>query len=590
MSGIPAPPVGLVKETGVLDQITAWVSENKMAAAAIAAAIGGGIVLYSLKSSSTPAPDPAPEPTKPEVANDDKVEPTPVSLPPVVVPTGDPIAQAQELKEKGNTAFKAKKWDVAIDFYTKAIDVYPAEDATCAIFYNNRGACLSHIKPVQHEKIIGDCSKAIKMNPTYVKAYTKRAAQYENIKDNRSALVDYIAAVQISGGVEKSSGTSPLNMAVDRILQTMGQAAAKAIMDDRVPLIPAVSTLRPFFDGFGTDIYGKEEAGIAELDRLVAESPKDGSLRYRRAVAHLVAATYSEVYDDAAAAVKLLPASSASKAALVDALSLKGTFQHLRGELPLAEQTFQEALALDPNHTLTLIRRAIATLEMPTPDKLKKSQDDLHQAATLEPKNPAVLYHQAQLLMLSQQFASASDGFKKCIDFGHGGYTPWLQLAATKHRLGQSNEAMKLFVKVEKLFPNEAMVYIYKGQILMNQGKTDEADAAFAKANSADSANPLPFVNKGMLYMQGDPPGTPPSVDKIKEGLDMFEKAIAIEPKCDVAHNHLGQTAMQQKNYAKAITHFNEVIRLVHTADELAMACSFKEAAAAQLVLQQKAL
>ena len=70
--------------------------------------------------------------------------------------------------------------------------------------------------------------------PRYVKAYTKRAAQYENIKDNRSALVDYIAAVQISGGVEKSSGTSPLNMAVDRILQTMGQAAAKAIMDDRV--------------------------------------------------------------------------------------------------------------------------------------------------------------------------------------------------------------------------------------------------------------------------------------------------------------------------------------------------------------------
>lgn len=305
----------------------------------------------------------------------------------------------------------------------------------------------------------------------------------------------------------------------------------------QVPLIPAVSTLKPFFDGFGTDIYGKEEAGIAELDRLVTESPKDGSLRYRRAVAHLVAATYGEVYDDAAAAVKLLPASSASKAALVDALSLKGTFQHLRGELPLAEQTFQEALALDPNHTLTLVRRAIATLEMPTPDKLKKSQDDLHQAATLEPKNPAVLYHQAQFLMLSQQFASASDGFKKCIDFGHGGYTPWLQLAATKHRLGQSNEAMKLFVKVEKLFPNEAMVYIYKGQILMNQGKADEADAAFAKANSADSANPLPFVNKGMLYMQGDPQGTSPSVDKIKEGLDMFEKAIAIEPKCDVV-NH----------------------------------------------------
>ena len=58
----------------------------------------------------------------------------------------------------GNTAFKAKKFKDAIDFYTRAIDVYPTEDATCAIFYNNRGACLSHIKPVQHEKIIGDCT------------------------------------------------------------------------------------------------------------------------------------------------------------------------------------------------------------------------------------------------------------------------------------------------------------------------------------------------------------------------------------------------------------------------------------------------
>lgn len=54
------------------------------------------------------------------------------------------------------------------------------------------------------------------------------------MKDNRSALVDYIAAVQISGGIEKNPGANPLNMAVDRILQTMGQAAAKTIMDDRV--------------------------------------------------------------------------------------------------------------------------------------------------------------------------------------------------------------------------------------------------------------------------------------------------------------------------------------------------------------------
>lgn len=403
------------------------------------------------------------------------------------------------------------------------------------------------------------------------------------------AILD-IAAVKVSGGLDKDKlkdvATNPNNLAVDRLLQTLGQSSAKAIMESREPLIPAKSTLRPFFDGFGTGIYPKEDAGADELDRLITESPKDGVLRFRRAVANLNASNYTDIFDDVSAACSLLQEAGISGKPMVDALSLKGTFEHLRGELKKAEKTFQEALDIDSKHALTLVRRAIATLETPTSDKLAKSQADLEQAVSLEPKNPAVLYHQAQLMMLSQQFASASAGFQKCIDYGHGGYTPWLQLAATKYKLGQSSEAMKLFERVEGLFPNEAMVFIYKGQIMMNQGDIANAEAAFNLASAVDKTNPLPYVNKGMMYMQGSPPGTLPSVDKIKDGLAMFEKAIEIEPKCDVAHNHLGQTAMQQKNWAKAVVHFNEVIRLVHTADELAMACSFKEAAEAQQMLK----
>ena len=44
------------------------------------------------------------------------------------------LAEATELKNKGNEAFKKQDWPAAVDWYTKAIDVYDKEPS----FYTNR--------------------------------------------------------------------------------------------------------------------------------------------------------------------------------------------------------------------------------------------------------------------------------------------------------------------------------------------------------------------------------------------------------------------------------------------------------------------
>ena len=47
--------------------------------------------------------------------------------------------EATALKNKGNDAFKAQDWATAVEFYTKAIDLYDEEPS----FYTNRAQVRS---------------------------------------------------------------------------------------------------------------------------------------------------------------------------------------------------------------------------------------------------------------------------------------------------------------------------------------------------------------------------------------------------------------------------------------------------------------
>jgi serine/threonine-protein phosphatase 5 len=47
---------------------------------------------------------------------------------------GSPQEEATQLKNKGNEAFKNQDWPAALDFYTKAIELWDKEPS----FYTNR--------------------------------------------------------------------------------------------------------------------------------------------------------------------------------------------------------------------------------------------------------------------------------------------------------------------------------------------------------------------------------------------------------------------------------------------------------------------
>jgi DnaJ homolog subfamily C member 7 len=60
--------------------------------------------------------------TQASESSSDKAAPTSPVRPKTPPDTGgDPILQAERIKEQGNAAFKAKRYEEAVDLYTKAV-------------------------------------------------------------------------------------------------------------------------------------------------------------------------------------------------------------------------------------------------------------------------------------------------------------------------------------------------------------------------------------------------------------------------------------------------------------------------------------
>ena len=105
-------------------------------------------------------------------------------------------AAASDLKAKGNAAFKIGDFHAAAELYGDAIDHAvlgtdeedPSWKYPLAVFHANRAACWMKIG--DYEPAIDDCTTSIELDPTYVKAYMRRAQACEKMDDLTSAIED----------------------------------------------------------------------------------------------------------------------------------------------------------------------------------------------------------------------------------------------------------------------------------------------------------------------------------------------------------------------------------------------------------------
>ncbi|XP_029375926.1 tetratricopeptide repeat protein 1 [Echeneis naucrates] len=98
--------------------------------------------------------------------------------------------QSLTLKERGNSQFKSGDWLEAESSYTEALHLCPVcFSIERAVLFSNRAAARLHLEV--KDQAISDCTRAIELNPNYVRALLRRAELYEQSEKLDEALEDY---------------------------------------------------------------------------------------------------------------------------------------------------------------------------------------------------------------------------------------------------------------------------------------------------------------------------------------------------------------------------------------------------------------
>lgn len=102
------------------------------------------------------------------------------------------MEQAERAKDEGNKAFKEKHFALAIDNYTKAIELNPSS----AVYYSNRA--FAHMKLESYGATIADATKAIELDARFIKAYYRRGDANFALSKFKQSLKDFRVASKLA--------------------------------------------------------------------------------------------------------------------------------------------------------------------------------------------------------------------------------------------------------------------------------------------------------------------------------------------------------------------------------------------------------
>ncbi|KAK4162577.1 hypothetical protein QBC43DRAFT_73927 [Cladorrhinum sp. PSN259] len=471
---------------------------------------------------------------------------------------------AAKLKEAGNKAYGQKDFQSAIDLYSQAILCKPE-----AVYYSNRAACYNAL--ADWEKVVEDTTAAVQLDPEYVKALNRRANAYDHLGKYSEALLDFTASCIIDGFRNEQSA-----QAVERLLKKFADSKAKEILATKEARLPSPTFVGNYLQSF------RAKPRPAGLEDEVEHSEETGKGQLQKGLKALDNKA-APAYDDAWAAFKKALELGDLGEYEAYGYNLRGTFQCLHGKHEEALQDLSKSIELDPTLTQSYIKRASMNLELGSPEK---AEEDFNAALAQNDQDPDIYYHRAQLHFIKGDFAEAQKDYQKSIDLDKDFIFSHIQLGVTQYKMGSIASSMATFRRCIKNFPKTPDVYNYYGEILLDQSKFSEAidnfDTAIEleKETKPTAMNVLPLINKSLALFQWKQDFT--------EAEKLCEKALIIDPECDIAVATMAQLLLQQGRVVDALKYFERAAELARTEGELVNALSYAEATRTQIQVQEK--
>ncbi|XP_048396559.1 mitochondrial import receptor subunit TOM70 [Stegostoma tigrinum] len=492
------------------------------------------------------------------------------------------LDRAQAAKNKGNKYFKAGKFEQAIQCYTEAIGLCPVnQKQDLSTFYQNRAAAFEQLQ--KWNEVAEDCTKAVGLNPKYIKALYRRAKAYDKL-DNKKECLEDVTAVCILEGFQNQQSM----LLADRVLKQLGKEKAKEKYKNREPLMPSPQFIKSYFNSFTDDIISqpllKGETPDEDKDKEGEAADIRGTERsgYLKAKQYMEEENYDKIISECTKEIE-----SKGKY-LAEALLLRATFYLLIGNATAAQPDLDMVVSMkDANVKLranALIKRGSMYMQQ---QQSQLSTQDFNMAADIDPQNADVYHHRGQLKILLDNVEEAVEDFDECIRLRPDSALAQAQKCFALYRQAytgsnplQIQVAVKGFEDVIKNFPKCAEGYALYAQALTDQQHFSKADEMYDKCIELEPDNATTYVHKGLLQLQWK--------QDLDKGLELISKAIEIDNKCDFAYETMGTIEVQRGNLAKAIDMFSKAINLAKSEMEMAHLYSLCDAAYAQTEVAKK--
>ncbi|KAH0630545.1 hypothetical protein JD844_013706 [Phrynosoma platyrhinos] len=307
-----------------------------------------------------------------------------------------PLDRAQAAKNKGNEYFKAGKYEQAIQCYTEAIGLCPCgKNADLSTFYQNRAAAYEQLQ--KWKEVAQDCTKAVKLNPRYVKALFRRAKAHEKLGNKKECLQD-VTAVYILEGFQNQQ-----SMLLERkVLKLLGKEKAKEKCKNREPLMPSPQFIKSYFSNFKDDIISQPLLRGKKSDE---DKDKENS-GYLKAKKYMEEENYDKIISECTKEIE------AKGEYMAEALLLRATFYLFIGNANAAKPDLNQVIGMEEANVKlrdnALIKQGSMYMQQQQP---VLSTQDFNMAADIDPQNADVYHHRGQVKLLLDQVEEAVEDF-----------------------------------------------------------------------------------------------------------------------------------------------------------------------------------
>lgn len=115
------------------------------------------------------------------------------------------LVQANDAKLEGNKLFAAAQYEEALSQYEVALQVAPNLPSFVelrSVCHANRAICF--LKLGKYEDTIKECTKALELNPSYMKALVRRGEAHEKLEHFEEAIADLKTILELDPSNEQA--------------------------------------------------------------------------------------------------------------------------------------------------------------------------------------------------------------------------------------------------------------------------------------------------------------------------------------------------------------------------------------------------